>query len=328
MRKSRIAAYVISMFFLLFLTLYPKNDVYGYDNSGLTSHKVTAVVRIDKINNLTKNVVQGAIFKFPATINALMSNGQIVSQKVVWSITKLSTAKVVSYSVTGKVKGYVDKIKMTVKVIPKTPTLLSAKKSYTGWIKLTWNVVKGASGYNLYYSNDEESWEKWNSTVTKNSAMLSGVENGVELYFRVASVTNGIESFKSPSVYFTMLSKHLPQYPNLPVHPDFSVDKTNGSFQGTDGIYYYRYSTSRVGTDFAETYYEKILKREDFIYDPKKIVKAEETGVSSKYGEYSQETTDSFFTSADETYVVRRIVVNGLLDGNAIKEDYFLVFRK
>ncbi len=313
---------------LLLAPMNPYQEAYGAPAGRPVKHQVARALRIVKINSLTIRVVQGKNVAFPATVKALMSDGSIAEQPVLWSSSKISTATVKSFALTGKVKGYTDKVKLTVKVLPKTPTGVAAKKSYTGWVKITWNTVAGASGYNLYYSNDEESWEKWNTTVTKNSAMLSGVENGVELYFRVASVANGIESLKSPSTYFTMLSAHLPQYPNLPIHPDYTFDKVNGSYQAADGVYYYKYSTSRVGTDFAETYNSRILQKEDFVNDPKKMVKSSEAGVNAKYGEYTQETTDKFFTSADETYVIRRVVISGLLEGNPVSEDYFLVFRK
>ena len=310
------------------MALYPKTTVYGITDNTTVLRESSAALKIDRINNLKKNVVQGQKFSFPGTVTALMSDGSITSQRILWNSTKLSTATVKSFTFSGKVKGYSDSVKLIVKVLPKTPSSIIAKKSYTGWVKISWAAVSGATGYNLYYSNDEENWEKWNSTVTKNSAMLSGVENGVELFFKVTSIVNGIESLKSRSAYFTMLSRHLAQYPNFPTHPDFNVDKTNGSFQGTDGIYYYKYSTSRVGKNFADTYFEKSLKREDFTYDPKKTTQTDETGVNSEYGEYTQTNTDSFFSSADETYIIRRVVVTGVLDGNLIKEDYFLVFRK
>lgn len=312
---------------LFFLPLIHPTDAFGVDTRNVT-HKIAAVARIVKINNLNMKVTQGKSFAFPTKVLALMSDGTMVSQKITWSAGAVSTAKVKTYSLSGKVKGYADPVKLTLRILPKAPTGLTAKKSYTGWIKISWSTVVGASGYNLYYSNDEETWEKWNNTVTKNSAMLSGVENGVELYFRVASVSNGIESLKSPSVYFTMLSSHLPQYPNFPTHPDFNIDKTNGSFQGNDGVYYYKYTTSRVGKTFVDSYFERILQPEDFIYDPGKTTKTLESGANSKYGEYTQETTDAFFTSADETYVIRRVVVDGMLDETPVKEDYYLVFKR
>lgn len=328
MKKARIAVFTGFLVFLFFLTFFPRLMVYGDTDNGGGVRIPAATLKIDRINNLNKNVVQGQKFSFPSTVTALMSDGSIRSQRITWNSTKLSTTTVKSFSFSGKVKGYSDSIKLYVKVLPKTPATIIAKKSYTGWVKISWAAVTGATGYNLYYSNDEENWEKWNSTVTKNSAMLSGVENGVELFFKVTSIVSGIESLKSRSAYFTMLSRHLPHYPNFPSNPDFNVDKTNGSFQGTDGIYYYKYSTSRVGKSFAEAYYEKVLKREDFIYDPKKTVQTDESGVNSEYGEFTQTNTDSFFTSADETYIIRRVVINGILDGNTIKEDYFLIYRK
>ncbi|WP_240419203.1 hypothetical protein [Paenibacillus periandrae] len=86
-------------------------------------------------------------------------------------------------------------------VAPVVPYNVAAT-SGNAQVNLSWNVVSGATGYNIYKSNTISGvYTKISSNVTLNSFLDTSVLNGVEYYYIITAVNTGGESGDSNKVY-------------------------------------------------------------------------------------------------------------------------------
>jgi hypothetical protein len=74
-------------------------------------------------------------------------------------------------------------------------------------INLTWNPVSGATGYKIYYSQNEINASNLGSTpsvqVSNASGSVSGLTNNTLYYFAITAVKDGVEGSQSAMVTAT-----------------------------------------------------------------------------------------------------------------------------
>lgn len=207
--------------------------------------------------------------------------------------------------------------------IPGAPTDLVARKYGTGRVELKWTAVPGATGYQVYYAFNKEKWKKLGAVSTYNQEYIFNVPDKTTVKAYVVAL-NGVEaSKKSKEVTLKMSAKALPGYPNFPVHPEFTYDKDGALKSG--GVWTYIYSVSRVGEDFATTYYEKVLKADGYTFlGALDTIERSFVGSGDKrFGDFRDDAVFYYYRSYKETYVISRHHVVG----TKLSEDYFSVTK-
>ena len=95
---------------------------------------------------------------------------------------------------------------------PATPQNFKVEALVAGELALSWDVVEGATGYNIYEG------EEVIATLTQTGADITGLESNKEYCFAVAAVNKGGESDKTEEVCATTLNYEGPAVPqNLKV---------------------------------------------------------------------------------------------------------------
>ena len=104
---------------------------------------------------------------------------------------------------------------------PKVITNLSATIDLPKKIVISWQAVKDAKEYNVYYSDSDSSYSLLGTT--KNTNYIDNIKkDGYKRYYKVTSINKyGIESLKSQSVMGSTL--------DIPAKPIVSVEKTKNS---------------------------------------------------------------------------------------------------
>lgn len=83
-------------------------------------HDVTLTVKvianIAKVDNINTVITKGDKFTFPTTVKATMTDGSVKDVAVKWNSTTIDTGKVGTYTYTGTLEGYGNKVTLTVAV--------------------------------------------------------------------------------------------------------------------------------------------------------------------------------------------------------------------
>ncbi len=158
----------------------------SYSSIKVTWHKVTGTTGY-KIYRST----DGVTFSLVKTItkNSTLS----------WTNTGLTNGKTYYYYVvpyTSSMTGTASEIVSAVPAISK-PSLTVSTASY--YLKLTWKKVAGATGYNIYRSTDGENYELYKQITSGSTVSYSNtsVVRGIQYYYQIAAVRNGVEGPRS-----------------------------------------------------------------------------------------------------------------------------------
>ncbi len=112
-----------------------------------------------------------------------------------WTNTGLTTGKTYYYYVVPYTSSMIGTASDTVTAVPalSKPTLSASASSY--YIKLSWGKISGATGYNLYRSTDGVNFELYKQITSGSTVSYSNtsVVRGLEYYYRIAAVRNGVE---------------------------------------------------------------------------------------------------------------------------------------
>lgn len=204
-----------------------------------------------------------------------------------------------------------------------TPKDLELSRYGTGRVMLKWSAVPEAEGYQVYFQIGKGKWGKLDHLTPGTFDIVKGVPNKAIVKVYVLAVKGSQKSGKSQVLQMKMVSKALPAYPNFPAHPDYTYDK-DGAINN-HGVWVYIYSMDRVGEDFPETYYEKILKEDHYNYTEKlnKITRNYTGKDDRRYGDFTAEATTYTFMAYGETYTITK----NLVVGTKKSENYFSVQR-
>ncbi len=119
-----------------------------------------------------------------------------------------------------------------------------------------------------------------------------------------------------------MISNALPHYPNFPANPDFDYDKKDGVTKLSDDSWAIWYDAKRVGEDFVQNYYDKVLKADHFTYIPQLDIRTMNySGSDSHHGKFTSQHTYNYIRSGAETYTITRSVTKG----EKASSDYYYV---
>ena len=204
-----------------------------------------------------------------------------------------------------------------------TPKDLELSRYGTGRVMLKWSPVPEVEGYQVYFQIGKGKWGTLDHLTPGTFDIVKGIPNKGTVKVYVTAVKGAQKSGKSEILQMKMTSKSLPAYPNFPVHPDYTYDK-DGAINN-HGVWVYIYSMDRVGEDFPETYYEKVLKEDHYNYTEEfnKITRNYTGKDDRRYGDYTAEATTYTFTAYGEAYTITKNIVVG----TKRSENYFSVQR-
>ncbi len=118
-----------------------------------------------------------------------------------------------------------------------TPELTSAAAAANG-IKIDWNAVEGAEGYDVYRRISGESWAKIASIDTNTYTDTSSLEDGVTYIYTVRAYNGSDRSYYvNTGIRTSYLS--MPELVRVSQSPD-GLRLTWRSVDGTTGYYIYR----------------------------------------------------------------------------------------
>lgn len=136
---------------------------------------------------------------------------------------------------------------------PNVPQKVAAASVNSNAIKVTWNAVAGAKGYEVHIATDANPSYVLKATVTTNAATLTGLEIGVKVYVKVRAYgvkSNGTKEYSD----FAAVVEGTPR----PVAPTLKIASynTSGVTLGwnaiTDATGYVIYRKMSASADFAE----------------------------------------------------------------------------
>ncbi len=86
---------------------------------------------------------------------------------------------------------------------PDAPAKISAKVKSSTSVSVSWEAVKGAEKYIVYYSTAKKEGYKQYGSTTKTSATVKKLTEGTKYWFRVKAVKDGVKSAYSSPVSAT-----------------------------------------------------------------------------------------------------------------------------
>ncbi|MCC9135896.1 gliding motility-associated C-terminal domain-containing protein [Pontibacter silvestris] len=92
-----------------------------------------------------------------------------------------------------------------------------------GKVDLTWDAVKDATSYKIYYGENANNLSSVESTVSGTSKTISGLNNGTTYYFTVVSVNEGVES--NPSATESAVPEALSTAPAFTSTPVININE-------------------------------------------------------------------------------------------------------
>jgi len=212
-------------------------------------------VRIEDITANSVQITWDAVYSatsyrvYRATDSATSTYSQIANTTALsWTDTGISTGKTYYYKVSA-VSGInmVSEQSATVAAIM-PPANVRVSDETTISLILRWNAVSGASGYNIYRSNNEgETYSKVNSAAINGISFTdTGLSSGMRYYYKVSVIIDGVEGVQSAPVSTVTLSS-IPTNLRITAATNTSVNIVWNSVREASGYYIYR-STNENGT--------------------------------------------------------------------------------
>lgn len=285
-----------------------------------------AAVKIKSVADVTIGAVQGEELVLPSTVNALMTNNKYTKVKVKWNPTKVSTEEIGVFKASGTVTGYSKKVKLTVNVGIKAPTDITIERYATGKVEVSWTKNPNAEAYYIYYSINKGKLTKLDHVSPGNFDYVISIPNKAKITCSVVSVKGGFEGPMSEAVSLTMVSNALPHYPNFPANPDFDYDKKDGVTKLSNDAWAIWYDAKRVGEDFVQNYYDKVLKADHFSHIPQLDIRTMNfSGSDNHYGKFTRQNTFYYIRALSETYIITRSKTTG---EKASSDFYYVTISK
>ena len=153
--------------------------------------------------NANKNAFEwlGGSLKAAGTATSFIVPAQYVTRGV---STQYSIRGFNTKNTLGSISIYAVPAAAAVKTLPETPAGLAAANNLTtGRVKLSWQSVQGAEGYNVYRASSENgAWEKLNSAPVTAASYTDGRSGnaGTTYWYKVTALSGGLESEKCAAV--------------------------------------------------------------------------------------------------------------------------------
>ncbi len=216
----------------------------GYNSVKLTWNKISGASGYEVYRATSSSGTYARIF-------TATSGGSLSYNNTGLTTGKTYYYKVRAYCISGGTTTYGDfsSIK-SVKPTPSKPTLKASSSGYNR-VKLTWNKIPGASGYNVYRATSSGGKYTRVYTATSGSKLSytnTGLATGKTYYYKVRAyrIVNGIKVYGSSSYYKS--AKPTPSKPTLKASSSGynRVKLTWNKISGASGYNVYR-ATSKYG---------------------------------------------------------------------------------
>lgn len=139
------------------------------------------------------------------------SGSKVLKRGVDYTVSYVNNKNIGKARVIIKGKGkYAGTVKKTFKIEPgRTTSLKQSKTTYTSKIKLTWNKVKGATGYEVYRATAKDGKYRKIKTLKSKSFTDSSLESGTNYYYKVRAYkkVSGKKVYGTYSKVVTMKTK-------------------------------------------------------------------------------------------------------------------------
>jgi len=170
---------------------------------------------LSKITKTTSIKLSPASLTWPvgksSTVTVITTPGNATLKGVTWSSSNTAVATVsgtgkitaksvgISTIMAGAKDGSGKTAACTIAVVPPAPASLTAVKSTSTSVKLTWSKVTGVTGYEVYRSTIKTGTYSKVVSLSGNTILIAGLSTGRTYYFKVrAYKTFGSVPFKSP----------------------------------------------------------------------------------------------------------------------------------
>lgn len=180
MKKLFKISNLVKMFGLVLLSI----SVVLHNNafaSTTTTSKIISKLSISKIQDISVVLNQGDKYTLPATVAAIISNKSTQKIGVTWNTKKIDTSKCGKYTFIGSVKGYNNKVKLTLTVttrIVKVSSVTLNKVTYSLNVGTTDTLITTINPVNA--TNKNVKWTSSNTSVAKvdNTGKVTAISEG------------------------------------------------------------------------------------------------------------------------------------------------------